>query len=515
MFLGTLLMTELIKLTESDKDFIRSYVAEVEDEEDKKQRRRECAEQYGVSLPTVSAVTAWTKIRANKTQLISKPIEITKEQIEEDNSEGCHANYDNPTKQLWRAKWKEFIAKHTLPGERGKMKVLCLPGKKCLEIPLYLELGFSPKNITGVEGGDENAKSEFYDNAYRYGINAKLGRLENMLPHDNNIYDIVSLDFTGPMSKTCLDIVKMVPLAPAADSQFNTKSLFMINLLAKRENTIKPCIDFYASFTRPELMQMFEGDRMSYDKFKDIYGYISGLADKAVSGEQCYDEADLKDKRNISLVFILTSLIARTRRSTDTLWGDYKIKEVPQKVREEADFNHYAAHTLSILLATLGYYVGERAVDFLTIGAPQLIEIITNYKPFLYEIEEYQYTSSVNDANAPFLTEMYEFMTPMADYIKSRYFVRFFVDTILWQCMNEGKLIYVEVRDKHSKPKRPRGGLHGKDTIGFVDEQGIVIATIPWHRITDACELLMSHIHKDKAMDIIAEGQNSRINLSE
>lgn len=501
-------MAELVKLTESDKVFIRTYVAEVEDEEEKKHRRRECAEQYGVSLPTISAVTAWTKIRANKTNLVSRPVEI------EDNAEGSHANYDNPTKQLWREKWKQFIAKHTLLGEREKMKVLCLPGKKCLEIPLYLELGFNPKNITGVEGGDEISKSEFYDNAYCYGINAKLGRLENLLPHDNNVYDVVSLDFTGPLSKTCLDIVKTVPLAPAADGQFNTKSLFMINLLGKRENTIKPCIDFYASFTRPELMQMFEGDRMTYEKFKDVYGYISGLADKAVSGEQCYGEADLKDKRNISLVFILTSLIARNRRSAESIWSEYKIKEVPQQVREKADFNHYAAHMLSLLLTTLSHYVDERSIDFLTIGAPQLIEIVTNYKPFLYDIEEYQYTSSVNDASAPFLTEMYEFMTPMSDYIKSRYFVRFFIDTIFWQCLHEGKPIYVEVRNKHGNPIHPGGNLHGKDTIGFVDENGFVIATITWHRITEACELVMSHIHKDKAMTIITEGQNSRINLS-
>ena len=502
-------MAEVVKLTESDKEFIRDYVAEVDDEEEKKRRRKECAEQYGVSLAKISAVTAWTTIRANKTQLVSRPIEVT------DNVEGCHANYDNPTKQLWRQKWKEFISKHTLPGEREKMKVLCLPGKKCLEIPLYLELGFNPKNITGVEGGDEAAKSEFHTNAYRYGINAKLGRLENLLPHDANVYDIVSLDFTGPLSKTCLNIVKMVPLAPAATCQLNTKSLFMINLLGKRENTIKPCIDFYASFTRPELMQMFEGERMNYDKFKDVYSYINGLADKAINGEQCYDEADLKDKRNASIVFILTSLIAKSRRSNDTLWSDYKIQEVPQKVREEIDFNHYAAHTLTLLLAELSNYIDARTVDWLTIGAPQLIEIITNYKPFLYDIEQYQYTSSVNDANAPFLTEMYEFMTPMADYIRSRYFVRFFVDTIFWQGLHEGKQVYVQVRDKNGKLVYPKTNLHSKDSIGFVDKDGFVIATITWHRIIEACELIMGHIHKDKAMCIFTEKQNSRINLSE
>jgi len=38
------------------------------------------------------------------------------------------------------------------------MKVLCLPGLKCLEIPLYLELGFRAENIVGVEAGEVNPK---------------------------------------------------------------------------------------------------------------------------------------------------------------------------------------------------------------------------------------------------------------------------------------------------------------------------------------------------------------------
>lgn len=114
-----LLMQEIVELTESDKEFIRNYVAEVEDEE-KKLRRKELAEQYGVSLAKISAVTAWTKIRAQRTNLVSRPVEVIVVK-EEDNAEGCHVNYDNPTKQLWREKWKQFLAKHTLPGKREKI----------------------------------------------------------------------------------------------------------------------------------------------------------------------------------------------------------------------------------------------------------------------------------------------------------------------------------------------------------------------------------------------------------
>lgn len=508
-------------LTESDKEFIRSYVAEAQDEEEKKQRRKECAKQFDVSLPTVSAVTAWTKIR-EKTSLVSRPIEIKPEEKinlttkSDENNEGSHANYDNPTKQLWRETWKTFIAKHTLPSEREKMKVLCLPGKKCLEIPLYLDLGFKPQNITGVEGGDDSARMEFHSSAYRYGIKTKLGRLENLLPNDTNIYDVVSLDFTGPISKTCLNIVKMVPLAPKADCQFNTKSLFMINLLAKRETDIQACIDFYASFTRPELTEMLNsGEGMNYDKFKDIFGYVSELADKASGGEKCYDEAELKDKRNISLVFILTSLIASRKRSVESLWANYKIKEVPQKVRDEIDYAGTGAYVLSVMLSELCEYVGKKAIDFLRIGVPQMVEIVSNYKPFLYEMEEYQYISPVNNANAPFLTEMYQFMTPMADYIKARYFIRFIIDAIFWKGLHREEEVFAEVRDKRGNYKHPGSGLQGKDTIGFVDKNGFVISSVTWQRICEVYNDIIHHINKDKATLILNEGQNARIDLND
>jgi len=73
-------------------------------DEEKKLRRRECAEQYGVSLPTISAITAWTKIR--QLRKLDEPII---EVVSTNSAEGCHADYDNPVKQLWRQKWKEFF----------------------------------------------------------------------------------------------------------------------------------------------------------------------------------------------------------------------------------------------------------------------------------------------------------------------------------------------------------------------------------------------------------------------
>jgi hypothetical protein len=49
-------------------------------------------------------------------------------------------NYNNEIKNKWRQKLKDFIDENTEKEKRKNMKVLCLPGVECLEIPLYIEL---------------------------------------------------------------------------------------------------------------------------------------------------------------------------------------------------------------------------------------------------------------------------------------------------------------------------------------------------------------------------------------
>lgn len=501
------------ELTETDKDFIREYVAEVDDVEEQKTRRKECAKAYNVSLPTISAITAWTKIRG-KTKVVS-PVEVAIPAEVKENADGSHANYDNPTKQLWREKWKQFLAKHTTQHERQSMRVLCLPGKKCLEIPLYLELGFHPKNIVGVEGGDEAAKNEFHTNAYAYGITSKLGRLEDILEHDHTVYDVVSLDFTGPISKNCLDIVRNLPLAPAGNHQFNKKSYFMINLMAKREsNEAQSFIDFYASFTRPELREMYNSSSPVMERFGEIHNFVSDLADKAKCGEKSYESADLKDKRSIGLSYLLTSLIAKNTRFKDSVWGNYRVEDVSLKMRQEMDFDSYGSNALNTLLESLFLHLPKVMIHMLAMAVPSLIETIGNYRPFTLDLEQYQYVSPVNGNNSPFISDMYQFMTPMEDYIKSRYFVRFFIDCIFWQAINSDKNIYVEVRHRNGSSCKPSGNLHQKDSIAFVAQDGRMISTITCQRLLEACKTFIDYINKDQTINSMYDGQINRINLS-
>ncbi len=142
--------------------------------------------------------------------------------------------YNNEIKNKWRQKLKEFINENTDAAKRKDMKVLCLPGLKCLEIPLYLELGFQPENIVWVEAGivkwkkDPELIRQFEENATRYWIQTRIGKLEKLLETEETVFDVVSLDFLGPINKVVFSAISRMK---------NNKNLvFIINHLGKRED---------------------------------------------------------------------------------------------------------------------------------------------------------------------------------------------------------------------------------------------------------------------------------------
>lgn len=121
---------------------------------------------------------------------------------------------------MWREKIKNFINKTTDPAKRKDMMVLCFPGAACLEIPLYLALGFLPENIIGVESGIVNGKIDqgviaaFKENAQKYGIQTRIGKLEKLIAHETTVFDIISLDFLGPWNSTYAEIINSIKHAP-------------------------------------------------------------------------------------------------------------------------------------------------------------------------------------------------------------------------------------------------------------------------------------------------------------
>lgn len=135
---------------------------------------------------------------------------------------GEHVDYSTKSKEAWRQTWKRYLDEHTDPEMRKDMRVLCLPGKRCLEIPLYVELGFRPENIVAVEGGDRIARAQFEftvkQRAREWGgiLDYRLAKLEDIIKQEKKPFDVVSLDFVGQMCPRNLYIASNVPTADKA-----------------------------------------------------------------------------------------------------------------------------------------------------------------------------------------------------------------------------------------------------------------------------------------------------------
>lgn len=174
---------------------------------------------------------------------------------------GARIDYDTPIKNAWRAKVREYIESQTDPKKRASMRVLCLPGVECLEIPMYLEMGFLPENIVGVEAGmigskvDRSLISRFEENAKRYGIRTHIGRLEQAEFLKSETFDVVSLDFVGPFGFNACDIFSQLHLSQTA--------VIVTNFQAKREKKgAQSILQQTDMVTRTGKWSIFSGDRL-------------------------------------------------------------------------------------------------------------------------------------------------------------------------------------------------------------------------------------------------------------
>lgn len=225
-------------LTRSDTDYMRECVQElVQNGATKhsiKELRRTLADLFGCSIQQVAAATAWKTADDGSLSLghvASSSIDRVPDfdpasDIEVKDNGGDVFDYGNEKKEKWRLQWMDYVRAATTPAERATMKVLTLPGRDCIEIPKYLELGFSPENIVGVEGS-HRVRDEFLRNANAYGIQAKVGDLTKVLEDDDTPYGMINLDFLGPMCDKYLHIAHMIKTADRA--------VVVVNAMARRE----------------------------------------------------------------------------------------------------------------------------------------------------------------------------------------------------------------------------------------------------------------------------------------
>lgn len=373
-------------VTADDKDYIRGYVASGETDAIKKERRKECATVFGLSIPQVAAITAHTTIRANK--LIIKE-EISAE-IAEIVSTGARYNYDNPIKQKYRSAWKNFIAVNTKPEQRRNMKVLCLPGVKCLEIPLYLDLGFQPHNIVGVEC-EPSAFKEFLKSASEYGISVRTTDIINVVNEDE--WDVVNLDFTANVSVNVVNILRNLYLS--------NNPLFAINLLSQREgHTSKHILDlchfkYENSKDQTKAPTFLNMLIMQEEKRKEMQAKLNR--------KTVLLDAELADKRESTIPVLVHQYLGEVHRQDHS---NIEPPKLDKQYQNHQSFVTILSYFFKVFWRTLVY--DYKVPMELTIQTTQQLQDFYRYtiNPG-YVIDEVEQYSYVSPNGQPYLTDMY------------------------------------------------------------------------------------------------------------
>lgn len=489
-------------LSENDKTFIRDYVADARDEKEKIARRKEVADSFGLPLQKVAAITAWTKIRAKK----SIQIEVGPDEEKTDNFDsitpappsdgdepsvkaqpaesselegGEHIDYDNEVKRAWRKKLQEFINEHTDLEKRKHLRVLCLPGKRCLEIPLYLELGFNPKNIVGVEGGDQQARTEFQQNAEKLGIDFRLGKLEKIVKEEKQPFDVISLDFLGPI---CVGYANIL-----ADLYLSEKALLMVNFMAKRENKIAQ-LNLKAGqmllSTRAEPNRVTCRDGRGYD--------LDGL--------------DLKDARDHGYLVFLSSVIG-DRRPENKLFEAPTVP--PVFISEHNTDNRFLHHNAVLwqIKKMMDQIISEYFQHFLALSGYSRYPVQSTVCPKISALmfralmgralvrdnKRYEYLSKAGAVPTAFNSEFIELETPRKLYRECSETVDFFRKIIQFYFQYFSGQTGEDVlspdkagfRFYHKNGARNVRFESMKDTLIFVDVSGQTISRVSMKKLEE------------------------------
>lgn len=253
-------------------NLIRAFLMSAASDNERKERQKIIADQYGLSPQSVGAMLAWVKYGDRKMKEIVQLEDIEREQIKEyledleepfdvaimilelrdcfgvstealydfrnklqkpqeraltESHSGESVSYDNETKEAWRKTWMDYIIARTTAETRAQMRVLTMPGKDCLNIPHYLEAGFRPENIVGVEGGSSEVRHHFSEQAARYGIQTRLGKIKRVVKAERDSFGVVDLDFCGQLSESKVELFRHLPLDDYA--------LALVNVWARRE----------------------------------------------------------------------------------------------------------------------------------------------------------------------------------------------------------------------------------------------------------------------------------------
>lgn len=228
-------------------------------------------------------------------------------------------SYDFAEKQEWRAALGSYVGEFLRGRDPKSVRVLCLPSENPeREAQIYLNLGIPPENIYGVEGNPV-LQPKFIAGCKALGIHHITGDLQEFLKGTDLKFDIVSLDFMGPLSERSLGAIRAVRVNPEA--------AFLVNLLAKREKS--SVIDSF--FQQVDLRR---GAERLADAAKSLQGgtalredrpsqLVSRIASALRTTEPAQsDDVDLTDERKKLLPGILVEEVraSHDRRDEAQCW---------------------------------------------------------------------------------------------------------------------------------------------------------------------------------------------------
>lgn len=352
---------------------------------------------------------------------------------------GALVNYNNEIKNKWRQKLKEFIDENTEKEKRKNMKVLCLPGVECLEIPLYIELWFTPENIIGVEAGivkwkrDSTLIERFKVNAAKYWIQTRIWKLEEILETEDTVFDVVSLDFLGPVSMNMQNMLWKIKSSP--------KTIVLLNYLAKRESDLGKAI----------LKLWVLASKKSDAPISRWYSSISIDSNIAV------------ENRDIAVPHIIQNKLGESVRSTQ--YFDYK-SWIPWKLTLEDllceherlhklweipfnDYNNHKNNARFVIWHYRALFVERMTTDSRKYGWKCLnhyhfekpLTMCFYWVPVATSLQQLRYLSKVGQGHgSSFFSELMVLDRPEDDFRILDEYLRFFTDFLVASIKNHGQV---------------------------------------------------------------------------
>ncbi len=371
---------------------------------------------------------------------------------------GEHVDYGTKSKEAWRQTWKRFLEKNTDPRMRPYMRVLCLPGKRCLEIQLYLDLGFRIENIVAVEGGDRIARADcewtVRRNAEKWGgtPDLRLAKLEEILPHEKEPFHVVSLDFIGQMCTGYLHLASQVPV--------HDDACFLITQSTQRW---KKDVQQWRQEGLERIIHSEKEDAVLIGHYRKMFGGKAARVPSATPEDFPMGTMNLGADRQEHWQF------RQRLRRMPMLPEAREIVTTHQREREEYNISVVLAPLLEKLLGVLQEKALFDPADLSEVSSlcnvGKLVTTVMFDKPLIDQLERWSYQSTVSDYLHEFHTDMavvsrprgsYEQWKPVVDFLSHA--VEHALDLLQGRSAPEDVLQRIRFEVRRGKDKRSIDG---------------------------------------------------------